>query len=57
MSAIDLNADGTRLTSMLALNWPDREELLVKYGEEIERLLAYSFAAPTSRRAITLSSR
>jgi hypothetical protein len=39
LSAIDLNADGTRLTSTSALNGPDREEWLIKFGEEIVRLV------------------
>jgi hypothetical protein len=39
LSAIDLNPDGTRLTSTSALNGPDRPEWLIKYGEEIERLI------------------
>jgi hypothetical protein len=40
LSAIDLNADGTRLTATLALNGPDRLQRLVKFGEEIKRLLS-----------------
>ena len=40
LSSLELNADGTRLTCTSALKGPDREEWLVKFGEEIERLLS-----------------
>jgi hypothetical protein len=40
MSAIDLNAHGSRLTATSALNGLDRLEWLVKFGAEIERLLS-----------------
>ena len=40
LSAIDLNPDGTRLTATSALNGPDRLAWLLKFGEEIERLIA-----------------
>ena len=40
LSAIDLNADGTRLTATSALKGPEQLEWLVKFGEEIERLIS-----------------
>ena len=39
LSSIDLNADGSRLTATSALNGPDRDKWLIKFGEEIMRLL------------------
>ncbi len=40
LSAIDLNTNGTKLTTTSVLNRPDRLQWLVKFGEEIERLLS-----------------
>ncbi len=40
ISAIDLNADGTRLTATSALKGFKQLEWLAKFGEEIERLIS-----------------
>ena len=51
-SAIDLNEDGTRLTSTSSLKGPDRERWLAAHGEEIDRLIQSSTGTFVSRSSV-----